>query len=452
MKYNHLLFSFLLSVFVIDLSYGQFNMSSFYNNHNDINATKLFQSELDLGVNHWQVGMSYDLWLGNNSVTFGAINDVGNIANNTDALSNQQIYDIINKFGKNNVLGFGTDLDLINVAYQYYTKETKKRIDFTFSIDDNAAFCLVMSQNLAKLLWGGNAQFRGQNVELDPFTINLNYMRSFNFGGSFPIYGQNEHNEIRGGVRLRYILGYGNISMTDKNFYLYTDPRGESVSTTFDYDLKESSIDNNFSPFKPSGRGLGTDLSVTYFLNPNFEFAASVNDIGYIHYTKDAEDYSKVGVEAYNGDIISNFFGGVQENANQLTQAFNPTKTVGGSYNVSLGTKLNLMAEYKQIKQDSVHGTYELNSVFLTYIQGFQNVADATTNPFISAGYKHSFRHFNLGLSMSYGGYNNFVFGPFVGFKGKHSCLMIASDNFGGLIFPHIATGVDLSICYTVSF
>lgn len=449
---TRIIYSILLSFLSIHLSFGQFNMSSFYNNHKDINAAKLFQSELDLGVNHWQFGMTYDLWLGNNALTFGAVNDVGSTVNNTDAISNQQIYDIFNKFGNNSILGFGTDLQLIDVAYQFYTKSTNKRIDFTFSVDDKAATNLVFSENLAKLIWKGNAQFRGQNVELDPFAINANYTRSFNFGASFPIYGHNEINEIRGGVRLKYILGYGNISMTDKNFFLYTNQEGTLVNTTFDYDLKTSRIDKNFSPFNPSGKGFGADLSLTYFLNPNFEFAASVNDIGFVHYTKDAEDYQKVGAESYNGDIVSNIFGGIETNPHQLTEAFVPTQTEGGSYNVYLGTKLNLMAEYKQLKQDSIHGVYELNSCFLTYIQGFHNVAGATTNAFISAGYKHAFGNsLNLGISTSYGGFNGFVFGPFAGFKWKHTCLAIGSDNFGGLLFPHIATGVDFTLFFTVT-
>jgi len=101
--------------------------------------------------------------------------------------------------------------------------------------------------------------------------------------------------------------------------------------------------------FSPSGMGAGIDLGATYKLNNELSFAASVTDLGFIRWTKNATDlyyntsYSFTGVEidGFNFDHIGGF---VDSTFNALQQGFNP-KSIE-SFTTGTTAKINLSAEY----------------------------------------------------------------------------------------------------------
>jgi hypothetical protein len=450
---KNLKFNFIILFIAILLfrsqTYGQYNLSTFYDNQHDVNAARLFPSELDLGKSHFQVGIDYDLWVGNNTFDYGSIQDL----NSQNSISTNQFNSILSKIKSNNIFGFGQDIQVLGLAYQYTTPKDEKHVVFTLSVDDKVASNIVLSQNLAKLMWQGNAQFAGTTTTLDPFAINVSYTREYVLGTAFSLFGDEHEKELRIGIRAKYIQGIGSVYMTNKDFTIYTDPQGKFVNVGFDYNINTSRADNSFNLFNPAGSGAGLDFSISYYPSTNFTFAASMTNLNFVTYTKDVVSYSKTGTESYNGAIIGNLFGDVQFNPNQLTSVFVPQKTTGGSYMIPVSPNINLLAEYQQMIEDNVKGDYAQNSIFLNYIQGFSNQPGTTVNPFVSAGYTHAFGHtLNLGLSNAYGGYNRYVFGPFASVYWSHKRFSIGSDNLGGLLFSHIATGIDLTVNFTASF
>src|ERR1039457_3660933 len=116
-------------------SYGQYNLSTFYDNQHDVNAARFFPSELDLGNHHVQAGFDYYFWVGNNTIDYGSIQDL----NSNKDINNTQVNTIISKLKGDNILGFGQDVQVISVAYQYITPKDEKHVVFTFSIDDKVA-------------------------------------------------------------------------------------------------------------------------------------------------------------------------------------------------------------------------------------------------------------------------------------------------------------------------
>jgi hypothetical protein len=436
-------------LFLWNNSFGQYNMTTFYDNQHDVNAARLFPSELDLGNHHLQVGFDYDLWVGNNTFDYGSVQDL----NSNSSINNSQVNNIISKLKGNNILGFGQDIQVLSVAYEYITPKDEKHVVFTFSVDDKVATDMVMSQNLVRLFWQGNAQFAGQNVTLSPFAINADYTREYALGTSFTVLGDEHEKELRIGVRLKYIQGFGSVFMSNKNFSIYTQRAGDTVAVGFDYNINTSRTDNNFNLFNPSGSGAGLDFSISYYPSSSFTFAAGMTNLNYMTYNKDVVTYSKTGVENYTGAIIQNLFGDIQFNPNQLTSIFLPTTTNGGSFKVPFSPNVNLLAEYQQMISDNKKGDYAQNSIFLNYIQGFVNEPGSTVNPYISAGYTHGFVHtLNLGVATSYGGYNRYTFGPLASIYWSRKRFSIGSDNLGGLLFSHIATGVDLTVHFTATF
>ena len=431
-------------------SFGQNNLSSFYDNQHDVNAARLFASELDLGSKHVQIGFDYYLWVGNNTFNYGSIQDI----NSKKSISDDQVNSILENIKDDNILGFGQDIQVLAIAFQFKTKQLRRPIVFSLSVDDKVASNLVLSQNLAKLFWKGNAQFAGETVHLDPFAINVNYIREYVLGSAFTLFGSQHHKELRLGVRAKYIQGIGSLYMTNKDFTFYTQSSGDTLDVGFDYNIKTSRANENFNIFKPAGGGAGFDLSLSYYPSPNFTFGASITDVNFVTFNQDVTSYAKSGHEIYTGATISNLFGGdIQFNPDQITDVFIPKKTTGGSYQIPVSPRLNLLAEYQQIVTDTVKGNFPRNSIFLNYIQGFSNLPGTTVNPFIAAGYTHGFgRTLNLGISTAYGGYNRFVFGPYFSLYWSRKRISFGSDNLGGLLFTHMATGTDLTIHFTASF
>ncbi len=435
-------------LFLAANSFGQYNIGTFYNSQHDIN-NRMFTSELDLGKHHIQAGMNYYVWLGNNTFDYGSIQDL----NKNKEINNAQVNTIISKLKGDNILGFGQDMQVFALAYQYNTPKDEKHVVFTLSVDDKVASNMVLSQNMAKLMWHGNYQFRGQTVQLDPFAINVNYIREYAFGSAFTIFGDEHEKELRVGIRAKYIQGIGSMYMTNKDFSIRTTSLGDTVAVGFNYDIKTSRANENFDLFNPAGKGYGFDLSLSYYPNSNLTFAASLTDLNFVTFDKDIVSYHKDSLENYTGAIVSNLFGDIKIDPNQLTTIFIPQITPGGSYKIPVSPKINLLAEFQQIITDTKKGDYAMNSVFLTYIQGFSNLPGTTVNPFIAGGYTHSFGHtLNLGMSTAYGGYNRFVFGPYASLYWSRKRISIGSDNLGGLMFSHLATGTDLTISFTATF
>src|ERR1017187_8072535 len=281
-------------------SYGQYNLSTFYDNQHDVNAARFFPSELDLGNHHVQAGFDYYFWVGNNTIDYGSIQDL----NSNKTINRDQVNNMI--ININFILGFGQDIQVLAVAYQYNTPKDDKHVVFTLSVDDKVAANLIISQNLANLIWQGNGPFAGQTLNLDPISININYTREYALGSTFTILGDEHEQEIRVGIRAKYIQGFGSMFMSNKNFNIYTDPQGKSVDVGFDYNINTSRTDNGFNLFNPSGYGGGVDFSISYYPTSSLTFAAGITNLNYITYNRDVITYTKAGTENYGGAIIQN--------------------------------------------------------------------------------------------------------------------------------------------------
>ncbi len=459
MKNRNIFFAIALLI-ITNCAMAQNNLSGLYSSQYDVTASRLFPSQLDLGKKSFQLSLNYYLWLGNNSFNYGAIQNLSK----DKTLSSQQMLDIFNSIKPNNIIGVGHDIQIMSLAFQFRTPKERKPFNFSLTVDDKLATDFILSKNLAKLIWQGNGQFRGMTAQLDPFEVNGNYYREFALGSSFSIFGKEHHKELKVGFRAKYLMGFAAINMIDKDFSIRTTNKGDTVSVGFDYSIKTSRLQHTNAtyfvplqmggaPFNPSGRGQALDFSLSYYPNPHWDFVAGISDLGKLEYTKDVSVFSKNGVENYSGMIISNLFGSSLSDPNQLTNVFLPQETQGGSFKMPLSTKLNLMAEYKQMKSDSVKGDYAVNALFFTYIQGFSNLPGVTVNPFYAFGYTHGFGHWlNLGFSTAYGGYNTFVFGPFMSLHWRHTRLTFGSDNVGGFFFPTYFTGTDFTIGYSLTF
>ena len=174
-------------------SFAQYNMSTTYLGHSDLNAARYEPSELDLGDKHFQFGFNSYLWLGNTAITYENMSEMffGAGSGDVSATVDQVIGDLKDV----NVLGGGFDIQLAGLAFQIRDK-AKRPYDISITVVDKFGATMEYGKNFANLFWKGNAQFAGQTVDLGHFQLNALYFREYALGAAFPIYGS------RGGTKM----------------------------------------------------------------------------------------------------------------------------------------------------------------------------------------------------------------------------------------------------------
>ncbi|MCS7078153.1 MAG: DUF5723 family protein [Bacteroidia bacterium] len=438
-----------LSLFFLSItafSQAQYNLSTTYCEHNDLNASRYEPSELHLGNKHVQIGSNFYFWIANNAIDYATIKKF----RQGEPITEQEIDNFVNNLQERNQIGAGQDFQIGGVAFQL------GGFALSLSAVDRFAMEMNYSRNLMKLAWKGNKQFAGQRTQLGPLSFNAHYTREYAVGMAFNIVGNMEKG-LRVGARGKYIQGMGSIYMPKSDLYLTTAADGRSIEAEFDYKLQTSGI-RNFNGMNFNGMGYGVDAGISAYLSKHFEINASLLDFGAVTYNKDVKTYQKQGKYLYEGAVISNFFGDPRYNLDSISSLFKPEETSGGSYTMNLGTRVFLQGELKwggNMDEELEEGEeYQGHSIFFTYIQGLNNMPGTTTKPYFSVAYNYDLRRmFNFGVSASMGGYNRYAAGAFLAFNLMHILKIgIGSDNLMPLVQPKLGTGADVCVNVSVAF
>jgi hypothetical protein len=201
-----------------------------------------------------------------------------------------------------------------------------------------------------------------------------------------------------------------------------------------------------------------------------------VLNLGSVRFDRQTKSYQKEGIHEFDGLFIPNLLGTdpVDIDFQDELSIYNPNIIEDEAFKIGMGARIGLELEYKtpekprkrrlmgmgksisksKEKLDKVDEENISNTIYLTYIQGLDNVPGNTTRPFVSIGYMHDFHdYFDIGLSASYGGFNNLALGTFFAVNiAHHVKIGLSSDNISALFVPRTATGFDISTNFSVSF
>jgi hypothetical protein len=447
---NKLFLEVIVYIF-LSLSYfqlvAQYNLTTIYSNHNDLNASRYEPSELIL-EKKFQIGGNYYFWLGNTFLDYSTVSQFFNAS----TLTQDAITRVIQKAKNKNILGIGQDWQVIGFAFQLANK-----LDFSFCINEKFGMSFQIPKNLLKLALEGNKQFAGEQVSLGPTRLNANYWREFVLGSAFNLFGDpaDEELAIRGGIRAKYITGLGAIFMPKGEVDMFTEAQGRYIDMNIDYEVNTAGISKGqFGFFKSHGSGFGIDLGLTAFVSDRLEFNLSLIDVGTITYNKNVTNYKKSETLRYDGVLIEDLFGSRSINTDSIRTFFQVKPgTTGEKFNMPLGSKLILQAEYKT-NNDKDGDKYVDNAIYLTYVQGLNNMPGATTRPYFSVAYNHDFsKIFDLGISLGLGGYNIATAGMYFSLNlGNSVKFGLGSDNLLPLVAKKAGTGIDVSANMTLSF
>lgn len=335
---------------------------------------------------------------------------------------------------QDNYFNFNMSMDFANAGFRvgnvFVNIDWRLRIntDFQFSKDFLGLFVL------------GNGHYMGAGNPCD-FNIGIDATMFQELGVGVQ---WNINDKLTVGLRPKFLGGIANVTVTNKDTKIYTDP--ESYAMTADVDLtiqaatviesdiqRIKDITSVFDNFDPNSSidfkeniGFGVDFGASYKINDRWGVAAGVYDLGYIRW-RDAkvkkveknnvtinetliDDYKdlktlKLNYESMLDNIIDEVWG-------------NDSLVVGDDYKTSLKTRIMLQ------------GYYELNPmVRFTAIGQMYKMRDGM-KPAITLAYSGEFwNHLNVAVSYTLSNYTGSALGFGLGLHAGPFNIYAVADN-----------------------
>ena len=197
------------------------------------------------------------------------------------------------------------------------------------------------------------------------------------------------------GGKLKFLLGSANISNRNNQFLLEAGAENWTLKGlgTANYSSPvQVKTTNNFQSFsyvtpttvsgwlKPSGIGAGIDIGFEYRLNKKIRLSGALNDIGFIRWTANTQnyeygvDYTFNGIPVFNSNTTVNTFQDVYNRlilgnafADSISTAFKSStssKITTSSYVTATTAKMNLGFEYELLNDKMSLGLLSYSRLF----------------------------------------------------------------------------------------
>ena len=288
------------------------------------------------------------------------------------------------------------------------------RLNLTFGHTLRYSAFLNYPKTLPQLIWQGNSQFIGQEIEFGP-DIQVSGYHEFALGGAFQI-----NNNITIGGRIKYLNGVGDVSSERTDLRLYTDEDIYQLTLNADYMLNSTGTvtydgltDLNFnfdfgsfgSDANQSGNtGFAFDLGANLDLG-KLNIAASVLDIGSIDWDQGNQNYSLNGSFEFEGlDIGQDLLDDTSTVSSVLDTLQDIYNVVEGSaaYSTDLPLRYYISATYQLNERYTVGGLFYSDQYRGETFPAAALSFNAKVLPMLRVGAIYAYRHErydNLGLN-----------------------------------------------------
>lgn len=339
------------------------------------------------------------------------------------------------------ILGAGVEIP--GMAISYKLGKTKELMTFALSNKTRALANVLLDDNFLKLVWNGNKQFEGKTIGLNKFGASSIAATEIGLGWAMPL--NVGPLKMRVGANLKYLLAFGGGYVPESSATMETATDGRYITLkNLSYEANVAYLDdeNTFT-----GNGFAMDLSTTLDFGKDINASVAVLDIGSLTFDKNTYSYSGGGDVTIEGVVLDDIF---EDNTFKIDSAilagFNSKKDSGKTFSMGMPTRLVVHLEKKILK-----GDYVKHGIYLTYIQGFNNISGATTKPYFAAGYSYSLKNIlNVGPTVNYGGYGGFGLGAFLSAKVGPLRIGVGSNaGLSYLMLPSATKSVDFSFMTT---
>jgi hypothetical protein len=357
--------------------------------------------------------------------------------------------DFTSKLRESNYISPDLHINLISFGFR------ARRSFIRFNISERVSGRATLPGDFIKLGLQGNEQFVGMEGDFSGTRIDLNYYREYALG-----YAYRYNEKLNVGVRGKMLFGKANISFSDTDISLYTDPGSNNMKLHSNFTVNTSIPmtvvreggeikdilfhfdDDDYDPmdfvFNTRNSGFAIDLGVTYQIIEPVTFYASITDLGFINWKKDVYNFSMNGdfeIEGLNltssrnrnkdDDPADNLLDSLQglfkisETQNSYTRGLPTMIYIGGKYEISPGFNFGLLS-----RSVLYHGRLE---------QAVSLSANSSMGRRLSA---------SVSYSMMNNKYDNFGMG--LSWRGAGLQLYLLTDNLNAVIIPHRSNSINI--------
>jgi hypothetical protein len=327
-----------------------------------------------------------------------------------------------------------TDLFSIRVKVRHFY--------WSFNITEKFTTRFSYPKDLITLAIKGNEPFFGGEVNLKNIGLDITHHREFGLGMV------KQYSKFIVGVRVKYIQGLANVNLRTKNLKLETEKDLYIMKLTANATVNTAGIpaegdDKSFGNYmtNTSNPGAGIDAGFSYKFSRKFIISAAVNNIGFIHWKSDVNNYNIEGGSEFKGVDLA------KQLVNRIGDTTDFAEKEGEKYLDSLKNAFNYSETKKSystwlIPQLYITGKYSLGrhtqAIGSVYLEKYKVVRPA----FTLGIYQELGRTFNaiLTYSVQYGRFDNVGLGivikpPFLPLQ-----LYLAGDNlFNNYYTPYYA-------------
>ena len=297
-------------------------------------------------------------------------------------------------------------------------------------------------KNLFQLGFYGNKEFAGQTVNITPAYGQIIAYQQFKLGFIKSFYSETETHRL--GFSFSFVNGNNRMMFDSKRGTLTTDSAGNYIDINAQATLMRTSADYSYF-MANNGSGLAFDIGYDGRLDKKHYLHFSVNDIGFIGWTRPG-DVAEIDSSLH--------FSGIQFN-NLLTangQEFqNFVDSLGDKYvrtdSRTLGTTMLPM-------NINLNYTYEVMNQRIFLQAGFQTKMLRSYFPLVYAkGIFYPSKHVMLAAMVGYGGFAKLNFGLDFGVEfAKGYQLLVYTKNLEGVVPNTFGTGLSAGFRFNKSF
>jgi hypothetical protein len=357
--------------------------------------------------------------------------------------------DFTSKLRESNLISPDLHINLFSFGFR------ANRSFIRFNISERVSGRATLPGDFIKLGLLGNEQFVGGEADFSSTGIDLNHYREYALG-----YAYRYNEKLNVGVRARMLFGKANISFSDTDISLYTDPESHNLKLRSSFtvntsipmtvvreggeieDIRFHFDDDGYDPmdfvFNTRNSGFAIDLGATYQVIEPVTFYVSITDLGFINWKKDVYNFSMNGDFETEGldlsssrnknkdddpsdnllDTLQSLFK-ISDTQNSYKRGLPTMIYIGGKYEITSGFNFGLLS-----RSVLYHGRLE---------QAVTLSANSSMSRRLSA---------SVSYSMMNNKYDNFGMG--LSWKGGGLQLYILTDNLNTVIFPQRGNSINI--------
>jgi len=400
--------------------------------------------------------------VGNNSVSLKDIiyNVNGKTISFMDSLGN--IPRFYHTLKSNTLIDLDFQTNLLSFGFR------KESAYWTFSLSEKIEGKVIVPKTLFKISLFGTPNPQYNSFDFAKLEGDLSVYTEAALG-----YSKQLNKKWLVGGKLKFLLGSANVSNRNNQFILeagaerwtlkglgsanYSGP--VQIKTTNNFQNFSYVTPSNISGWlNPSGIGAGMDIGFEYRLNKKIRLSGAINDIGFIRWTANTQnyqyavDYTFNGIQAFNSNTSINTYKDVYNRlilgnalADSISTAFKSStssKVTTSSYMTATTAKINLGFEFKILNDKMSLGLLSysrlIKNIIIEEITGSVN---AKPNKWLNASLSYSLLDGRLstigaGLGLKAGIFHWFLAADYIPFEKATLSLSDLGANYPKINVP----------------